>query len=59
VLGLDEHAVLAEARERGREVVGRHDEAFQIGQELLASVRAGWLEAMPTNVGAERKLHPA
>ena len=59
VLGVDEHAVLSEARERGRDVVGRHGEAFQIGQELLASVRAGWLEAMPTNVGAERKLHPA
>ena len=58
VLGVDEHAVLSEARERGREVVGRHDEAFEIGQELLASVRAGWLEAMPTDVGTERKLRP-
>ena len=58
ITGVDEAAVLAEARERGREVVGRHDEGFQIGRELLASVRAGWLEAMQTDVGVERKLAP-
>jgi guanine deaminase len=57
--GIDEAAVLAEARETGREVVARHDEAFRIGQELLASVRAGWLEAMRTPVGVERKLKPS
>ena len=58
VLGVDEPAVLAEGRARGAEIVARHDEGFSIGQELLASVRAGWLEAMQTDVGVERKLAP-
>jgi 5-methylthioadenosine/S-adenosylhomocysteine deaminase len=56
VKGVDEQAVLAEGRARGAEIVARHDEGFRIGQELLASVRAGWLEAMGTDVGVERKL---
>ena len=54
--GIDEKAILAEAREVGAEIIGRHDEAFAVGQELLASVRAGWLDAMTTDVGVERKL---
>jgi cytosine/adenosine deaminase-related metal-dependent hydrolase len=58
VKGVDEAAVLAEGRARGAEIVARHDEGFRIGQELLASVRAGWLEAMGTDVGVERKLAP-
>ena len=58
LLGVDEAAVLAEGRARGAEVVARHDEGFRIGQELLASVRAGWLEAMRTDVGVRRKLAP-
>jgi 5-methylthioadenosine/S-adenosylhomocysteine deaminase len=58
VKGVDEAAVLAEGRARGAEIVGRHDEGFAIGRELLASVRAGWLEAMRTDVGVERKLAP-
>ena len=56
VTGIDEAAVLAEGRARGAEIVARHDEGFRVGQELLASVRAGWLEAMKTDVGVERKL---
>jgi 5-methylthioadenosine/S-adenosylhomocysteine deaminase len=56
VTGVDERAILTEARELGRSVVGRYDEGFQVGQELLASLRAGWLEAMATDVGVERKL---
>ena len=40
--GIDEHAILAEARE--------------LGKQLLAGVRAGWLEAMRADVGVERKL---
>jgi 5-methylthioadenosine/S-adenosylhomocysteine deaminase len=56
ITGVDEAAVLAEGRARGAEVVARHDEGFRLGQELLASVRAGWLEAMRTDVGFERKL---
>jgi len=58
VTGVDEAAVLAEGRARGREIVARHDEGFEVGRELLASVRAGWLEAMQTEVGVERKLRP-
>jgi 5-methylthioadenosine/S-adenosylhomocysteine deaminase len=58
IKGIDEAAVLAEGRARGAEIVARHDEGFAIGQELLASVRAGWLEAMRTDVGVERKLAP-
>jgi hypothetical protein len=56
ITGVDEAAVLAEGRARGAEIVARHDEGFRLGQELLASVRAGWLEAMQTDVGVERKL---
>ncbi|HEY3462669.1 MAG TPA: amidohydrolase family protein [Gaiellaceae bacterium] len=56
VAGVDETAVLAAGRELGEEIVARHDEAFAVGRELLASVRAGWLEAMRTDVGTERKL---
>ena len=59
LVGVDETAILAAGRELGGEVVARHDEAFAVGRELLASVRAGWLEAMRTDVGAERKLWPA
>jgi 5-methylthioadenosine/S-adenosylhomocysteine deaminase len=58
VLGVDEADVLAEGRARGAEIVRRHDEGFAIGQELLASLRQGWLEAMRTPVGVERKLIP-
>jgi 5-methylthioadenosine/S-adenosylhomocysteine deaminase len=56
ITGVDEAAVLAEARARGPEIVARHDEGFQVGRELLASLRAGWLAAMKTPVGVERKL---
>src|SRR5205823_3968635 len=56
--GVDEAAVLAEARATGPEVVARHDDGFSAAQQLLASVRAGWLEAMRTPVGVERKLQP-
>jgi len=54
--GINEASILAEARELADEVIGRHDESFEVGRELLASVRAGWLEAMHTDVGVERKL---
>jgi hypothetical protein len=53
--GVDEAAVLAEGRELGEEIVGRHDESFDVGRRLLASAREGWLEAMRADVGVERK----
>ena len=56
VQGVDEAQVLAEARETGREIAGRFDEAFELGKQLLAPLRAGWLEALATDVGVERKL---
>jgi 5-methylthioadenosine/S-adenosylhomocysteine deaminase len=53
---VDEADVLARARETGREIVSRFDEAFELAQQLLASLRAGWLQALQTDVGVERKL---
>jgi cytosine/adenosine deaminase-related metal-dependent hydrolase len=55
---VDEAAVLAQARETGREILGRFDEAFELGKQLLEPLRAGWLEALRTDVGVERKLAP-
>ena len=46
----------APAFEVGAEIVGRFDEAFELGRQLLAPLRAGWLEALRTDVGVERKL---
>jgi 5-methylthioadenosine/S-adenosylhomocysteine deaminase len=57
--GVDERAVLARGRELGADIVARHDDGFEVGKQLLASVRAGWLEAMATEVGVRRKLAPA
>ena len=56
VVSVDEAEILARVRRTGREVVGRFDEAFELGRELLASLRGGWLEALRTDVGVERKL---
>jgi guanine deaminase len=53
---VDEAAVLARAREVGHEIVGRFDDAFEVGRQLLAGLRGGWLEALRTDVGVERKL---
>jgi 5-methylthioadenosine/S-adenosylhomocysteine deaminase len=53
---VDEADVLARARELGQEIVGRFDEAFELGRQLLAPLRAGWLDALGTDVGVERKL---
>ena len=57
VTGIDETAILAEVRELGPAMLERHDEAFRIGEALHASLHAGWLDAMRTDVGVERKLH--
>lgn len=58
VTGVDESAVKAEAREIAASLGGRSAEALEIGGRLLASVRAGWLEAMRDDVGV-RRLFPA
>jgi 5-methylthioadenosine/S-adenosylhomocysteine deaminase len=54
VTGVGEAAILEQGRELGRELVARHDEGFRVGQQLLASVRAGWLEALGADVGVRR-----
>jgi len=56
VTGVDEPAILGEGRELGRSVLERHEEAFEIGEQLLDSVRAGWLEALGTDVGINRSM---
>lgn len=56
VTGIDEPSILAEVREVGPGMLERHDEAFRIGQALHESLHAGWLDAMRTDVGVERKL---
>ena len=48
--------MLAQVRELGREIVGRFDEAFELGRQLLEPLRGGWLEALRTGVGIERVL---
>jgi cytosine/adenosine deaminase-related metal-dependent hydrolase len=58
ITGVDEAAILAEARDLGAELLARHDEAFRVGEALHASLHAGWLDALRTDVGVERKLHP-
>ena len=56
VTGVDESAVLAEIREAAKSVLSRHDEAWEIGDQLLSGVRAGWLEALRSDVGVNRSL---
>jgi hypothetical protein len=56
VTGVDEVGILAEGRELGRSVLERHEEAFELGDQLLASVRSGWLEAFNTDIGINRSM---
>lgn len=51
VTGVDEKEILAEGRELGRDVVARCAQGDALGERMLASVRAGWLEALRTDVG--------
>jgi 5-methylthioadenosine/S-adenosylhomocysteine deaminase len=56
VSGVDEAAILAEGRELGQSVLERHGEAFALGERLMAGLRAGWLEALNTDVGINRSV---
>lgn len=56
VTTIDEPATLAEIRETARGVLSRHDTAFALGEQLLESVRAGWLKARSSDVGVRRLL---
>ena len=49
-------ALLAQHNEHLRSVLERHEETFALGDQLLASVRAGWLEALNTDVGINRSM---
>jgi hypothetical protein len=44
------------SRTLGDEIRARYDPGFEVGRQLLAGVRAGWLKAMRADVGVERKL---
>jgi 5-methylthioadenosine/S-adenosylhomocysteine deaminase len=54
--GIDEQAILAEARELGQSVLSRHDEAFTQAQRLLEPLRAGWLSTLATDAGVSRSV---
>lgn len=54
--GVDERAILAEARELAPAVLSRHDEAFELGNRMLASVRGGWLQALGFDPGVRRAV---
>jgi 5-methylthioadenosine/S-adenosylhomocysteine deaminase len=56
VTGIDEAAVLAEGRELGRSVLDRHHKTFELADQLASAVRAGWLEALRTEVGINRSM---
>lgn len=56
VIGVDEPAILAEIREAAKSVLSRHDEAWEIGEALLAGVRTGWLEALRSDVGVNHSV---
>jgi cytosine/adenosine deaminase-related metal-dependent hydrolase len=54
--GVDEPSILAEARELAPGILGRHDEAWALSEQLLASVRAAWLAARTADVGVARTV---
>lgn len=56
VTGVDEPAILREVREASQSVLSRHDEAWKIADQLLAGVRAGWLQALSSEVGVNRSV---
>jgi CBS domain-containing protein len=52
VTGVDEAAMLREARTAARAVLTRHDEAFAVGEQLLGAVRSGWRQSMATEMAS-------
>jgi cytosine/adenosine deaminase-related metal-dependent hydrolase len=56
LVGVDEAAILAEARALAPEVLSRNDEAFAQARRLLEPLRAGWLAALGIDVGVNRSL---
>jgi cytosine/adenosine deaminase-related metal-dependent hydrolase len=56
VTGIDEAAILAEAREIGPQVMARYAEGERVGEALQPAVRRGWLEALRADVGVNRSM---
>jgi 5-methylthioadenosine/S-adenosylhomocysteine deaminase len=56
VAGVDESAILAEAREIGPQVMARYAAGERVGEALLPAVRRGWLEALRADVGVNRSM---
>jgi cytosine/adenosine deaminase-related metal-dependent hydrolase len=54
ITGIDEEAILGEGRELAPSIIERHSEAVALGEQLVASVRAGWLDALGKDVGINR-----
>ncbi len=54
--GINEKAILAEARDLGQTVLSRHDEAFEQATRLLAPLRAGWLTTLREDLGITRAV---
>ena len=55
VTGVDEPQILAEIRHAARSVLAPR-RSLEIGDQLLAGVRAGWLEALGSDVGVNRSV---
>jgi 5-methylthioadenosine/S-adenosylhomocysteine deaminase len=55
-VGVDEGAILAEARELAPAVLARHARAFETAERLVAAVRRGWHEALESELGMTRLL---
>jgi hypothetical protein len=56
ITGIDEEAILGEGRELAPSIIERHSEAVALGEQMVASVRAGWLDALGTDVGINRSV---
>jgi 5-methylthioadenosine/S-adenosylhomocysteine deaminase len=54
--GVDEAAILAEARELAPSILDRYADGERVGKQLEESVRRGWLEALRADVGVNRSM---
>ncbi len=55
-VGVDEPAILEEARLEAPGILARHDPAWAESERLLAGVRAGWRQALRADVGVTRTV---
>jgi hypothetical protein len=54
--GVDEPAILAEARSLAPGILDRHEPAWVQSERVLAAVRAGWRQALRADVGVARTV---